>query len=275
MINPEHYITGLEQLRGSKFTTYHSPGAKTRAEQLARIAENSEHYLKEHFQSRIQHTLLVTDERDWSRINPGIPYGLISGIDNYVIYPKAEIDNPVYGELKPLYDNGPENLKQELETLFGDREDPFTAACQVWWDNLVVHEFTHNYLRADNVVFGLKWFEELLCNYTTYAFLNGRVGSQADVRVIDLLCKILYDGGSKLVKYSSLGDFERHYVGVGAANFCWYHGKMFVGVRELFDMFGEDFIGEAIDCFRVSDESLVSRFNESCGGFNEWYLSWK
>jgi hypothetical protein len=121
----------------------------------------------------------------------------------------------------------------------------------------------------------LKWFEELLCNYTTYAFLKGRVDSRSYVRVIDLLCEIIYRGGLKLVKYSSLDDFERYYVGVGAGNFCWYHGKMFVGVRRLYDRFGVGFIGMAIDCFRVSDESLVSRFNDSCSGFREWYLSWK
>ena len=275
MINPPHYITGLNHLQASKLPTYHSQEAKTRAEQLSQIAENSEHYLKKHFRSHIQHTLLVVNKQDWSRINPGIPYGLIRGIDNYVIYPQAETDNPVYGELKPFYEHGPENLKKKLETLLADGEDPFTVACQVWWDNLVVHEFTHNYLRADNVVFGLKWFEELLCNYTTYAFLKGRVGSQADVRVIDLLCEILYRGGSKLVKYSSLGDFERYYVGVGAGNYCWYHAKMFVGVKSLYDMFGKGFIDKAIDDFRVSDESLVSRFNESCGGFKEWFLSWE
>jgi hypothetical protein len=275
MINPQHYLTGLVELKGYNFPTYHSPEAKTRAKKLSQIAENSEQYLKQYFQSHIQHTLLVTDERDWSRINPGIPYGLIRGIDNYVIYPQAETDNPVYGELKPLYDNGPQNLKHELETLLADKGDSFTAACQVWWDNLVVHEFTHNYLRADNVVFGLKWFEELLCNYTTYAFLKGRVDSPATVRVIDLLCEIIYRGGSKLVKYSSLGDFEKYYVGVGAANFCWYHGKMFVGVRGLFDRFEEGFIGKAVDCFRVSDEYLVSRLNDSCNGFKDWYLCWK
>ncbi len=275
MINPQYYITGLKQLQASKFPTYHSPKAKTRAEQLSRIAENSEHYLKQHFQSRIKHTLLVVNERDWTRINHGIPYGLIRGIDNYIIYPKTETDNPVYVELKPFYDQGPENLKQELETLLADRGDPFTAACQVWWDNLVVHEFAHNYLRADNVVFGLKWFEELFCNYITYAFLKGRVASLIDVRVIDLLCEVLYRGGSKLVRYSSLDDFERYYVGVGAGNFGWYHGKMFVGVKSLYDRFGEDFIGKAIDCFRVSDDSLVSRLDESCNGFKDWLLGWK
>jgi len=48
-----------------------------------------------------------------------------------------------------------------------------------------------------------------------------------------------------------------------------------VGVKGLFDIFGEDFIGNTIGFFKVSNDSLVSKINESCDGFKIWYLSWK
>jgi len=148
MSGGEGVLSGLKLLEGYRVPTYYSQGAKNRAKELSKIAENSIHFIREFFESDVQNTLLVLDEEDWNR-RIKVPYGLIVGRDNILWYPTVEEDNPVYGNMVSYYESCPNTLKQELDSVLTGSDSPFLTACLVWWDSLMVHEYMHNFASGD------------------------------------------------------------------------------------------------------------------------------
>ena len=273
-------LEGLLHLEEIDFPTYYSPGAHERALELAKIAQNSVHYLDEFFENKVQNRLLVLSEEDWTK-RIEYQYGLIAGRNNYLWYPAVKEDNPVFKEIMPYYENSPEDLRQEHARLLGNCDSPYLYTLLRWWEVLMVHEYVHNYNRENGVNIKLKWFDELFCDYFTYAFLKRyEKENTLDVHLFELTSKIMYLGGYGLVKHKSIRDFEALYNRVGAANYCWYHGWFNIGVIDLYMMYGEYFFEKVIALYQSesgfdsSSEHLVSRLNLELDGFKDWYDEW-
>ncbi|MCW4050118.1 MAG: hypothetical protein NWE89_10335 [Candidatus Bathyarchaeota archaeon] len=274
------FLKGLEHLNEIEFPTYYSPGAKERALELAEIATNCVHYLDEFYENKVQNRLLVLNEEDWTqRIE--FPYGLIAGRKNYLWYPTVKNDNPVFQEMVPYYENSPDGLRQELDKLLNSRSSPYLYALLRWWEVLMVHEYTHNYNRENGVAIKLNWFDELFCDYFTYAYLKRyEKTNPVDLGLFELVSKIMYFGGYDVVKHRSIEDFEKLYTRVGAANYCWYHGWFNIGVISLFEVYGEGFIEKVIGLYQSepgfdsSSDELVRRLNRDLVGFQDWYDDW-
>lgn len=280
MISGVDVYVGLEQLEEAKLPTYYSPGAKQRAKELAETAGNSIHYLKGFYQIKVQNRLLVLNQQDWTK-RLEYPYGLIAGINNILWYPTARTENPVFKEMEPYYENAPDTLKQKLDELYPDQESPYLSALLRWWEVLMVHEYTHNYNRENNVSIKLNWFDELFCDYFTYAYLKRYEGTGSiDVKLFEVGSKILFVGGRGIVKHRSLNDFMELYMNVGAANYCWYHGWFNLGTMSLYDKYGESFIKKIIALYQAesgfdsTNEQLVSRLDLELEGFQDWYDEW-
>jgi hypothetical protein len=280
MISGVEILDGLKQLAEAKLPTYYSPEAKQRATELAEIAGNCVHYLDGFYENKVQNRLLVLNEEDWTKRHR-FPYGLIAGIQNYLWYPTARIDNPVFKDMEPYYENCPGNLHHKLCQLLEYQDSPYLYALLRWWEVLMVHEYTHNYNRENGVAIKLKWFNELFCDYFTYAYLKRYAEiSPLDVPLFELLSEIMYVGGMEVVKYRSLEDFEELYTNVGAANYCWYHGWFNVGVMDLYRMYGENLIEKVISLYQSesgfdsSSERLVARLDREMDGYQNWYDEW-
>lgn len=273
-------LEGLVFLEGADFPTYYSPGAKTRAERLSTIAAHSVNFIREFFQAQIQTSLLVLNKEDMTRRIES-PYGFIWGRDNFVWYPVCTEDNPVYTDMMPYYENSPVSLRQILAELLPDSEAPFLTACVIWWDTYLAHELFHNYSRADDVQFGLRWFDELFGDYINYAYLQRYAQRYpTELKVSEILFELIYQGGRSQARHTSLEDFEALYTGVGTANYCWYHGWFNIGVLELYERFGERFIMQVIDLYKsesgfdTTGATLAERLEASCPGFRDWYRAW-
>ena len=274
------FLKGLEHLNEIEFPTYYSPGAKERALELAEIATNCVHYIDEFYENKVQNRLLVLNEENWTK-RIEYPYGLIAGRKNYLWYPTVKNDNPVFQEMVPYYENSPDGLRQELHKLLKSRDSPYLFALLRWWEVLMVHEYTHNYNRENGVDIKLNWFDELFCDYFTYAYLKRyEKTNPVDLGLFELVSKIMYFGGRDIVKHRSIEDFEELYIRVGAANYCWYHGWFNVGVMSLFEVYGEGFIEKVIALYQSesgfdsSSEELVMRLNTELDGFQNWYDDW-
>jgi hypothetical protein len=274
------FLEGLLYLEEIDFPTYYSLGAYERALELAEIAKNSVHYLDEFFENKVQNRLLVLNEEDWTkRIEH--PYGLIIARNNYIWYPAVKEDNPVFIEVVPFYENSPEDLRQEHAKLLNNSDSPYLYTLLKWWEVSMVHEYVHNYNRENEVTIKLKWFNELFCDYFTYAFLKRyEKENPIDVHLFELLSKIMYLGGIEIVEHKSIEDFEALYMRVGAANYCWYHGWFNLGAIDLYDVYGESFIEKVIALYQSesgfdsTSENLVARLDKEMDGLQNWYDEW-
>jgi hypothetical protein len=175
-----------------------------------------------------------------------------------------------------MFDNCPEELKKALTSAVGHKKAPFNQAMQTLFDRLIVHEFTHGFQEKTRIRFGAAWLSELFANYTTYAFLKRfEAECRKDLHMIEAVVRVMYEGGRPLVKHTSLEDFERLYARVGFLNYVWYHGKFFMGVFELYSKYGESFINNLIDTFKVTDDIIAKRIDVSCKGFEQWLRTWQ
>jgi len=271
----EEYVKGLDALKMKVVQTYYSPGTRERASKLASMADKSYAFLKGFFKADADLSLLVLDSNDWSKRLPTIPYGLLV-TDMGVIHLAAETEAPAVKALSPMFDNCSESLKNSLTSAMDNEKAAFNKALQTWFDHFIVHEFTHGFCEKRRISFGATWLNELFANYTTYAFLKRfEAEYKKDLSISKIVSKIVYQGGRSLIKHSSLEDFDRLYARVGLVNFIWYHGKFLLGVFELYEKYGESFIGNLIETFEVTDDLIGLKIGKSCKGFEKWFETWK
>jgi len=271
----EDYVSGLEKFEGEFVPVYYSYGALDRALELSSLADKSYQFLKEFFKTDIEIATLVLNLGDWEKRNKEYPYGAVFAGRGCVHFP-SDIDTPFIQAVMPLYDHCPQNLKASLTSLMGYEDKAFRHACQRLIDLLMVHEMTHAFADKERVLFGQNWFSEVFPQYTEYAFLKRHEDENSrDLRIFEIVLDIFYEGGKPLIKYRSLEDFETLYFGVGPLNYCWYQGKFVKGVIELYGKYGESFIDRVIETFKVTEDSLVRKFDASCEGFHKWFNEWK
>jgi len=280
MIPGVDVLAGLEQLEGAKLPTFYSPGGKQRATELAETAGNCAHYLELLYPKKVPAKLLVLNEKDWTK-RVTYPYGLIAGSNNILWYSILGPENHVFKDMIPFHNNSPKSLQRKLEHLLPEQSSPYLYACHKWFEAVMVHEYAHNYNKVNNVDIKLSWFDELFCDYILYAYLK-RYGetNPLDLQRFELFSEITFVGGLGIVKHRTIEDFERLYTDVGSANYCWYQGWFNLGAMNLYDQFGEDFIGKIIALYQAesgfdsTSEQLVSRLDIELEGFKDWYDEW-
>jgi hypothetical protein len=272
----EDYVKGLNPLKGKIVQTYYSSGARKRASELAARADSSYQFLKEFFKVDADLALLVLNSKDWSKRASFLPYGVLFSDMGGAIHLTADVETPAIQMLSPMFDNCPEPLKKSLTSEVGCKETSFTRAIQILWGHLIVHELTHGFQQKTRVSFGAEWLSEFFADYTMYAFLKrSKTKFSKDLRVIEVLASVMYEGGKPLVKQTSLEDFERLYERLGFLNYMWYHGKFLLGAFKLYERYGESFISNLIDTFKVTDEIIGQKIGKSCKGFEKWFETWK
>jgi len=270
----EEYVKGLDVLKVKIVPTYYSPGARERAYELASKADRSYAFLKGFFKADADLVLLVLNSDDWSK-RTSFPYGVLYS-EMGAVHLAADIETPAIKSLSPMFDNCPEVLKKALTSAVGYEEAAFTSAVQILFDHTIVHEFTHGFQEKRRIRFGAAWLSELFADYAIYAFLKRfEAKYKKDLHVVEILAKAMYEGGRPLVKHTSLEDFERLYARVGFLNYVWYHGKFLIGVFELYNKYGESFINNLIDTFKVTDDIIAKRIGVSCKGFEQWLRTWR
>jgi hypothetical protein len=238
------------------------------------MADGSYTFLKGFFKADADLVLLVLNSNDWSK-RTSFPYGVLFS-EMGAIHLTADVETPAIKSLSPMFDNCPEELKKALTSAVGHKKAPFNQAMQTLFDRLIVHEFTHGFQEKTRIRFGAAWLSELFANYTTYAFLKRfEAECRKDLHMIEAVVRVMYEGGRPLVKHTSLEDFERLYARVGFLNYVWYHGKFFMGVFELYSKYGESFINNLIDTFKVTDDIIAKRIDVSCKGFEQWLRTWQ
>ena len=271
-------------VKETKYPTYCSPGARERALQLSKVAEKAHAFLNEFIKADSEVSLLVLNEEDWKLRFKKINYGMMTGTRGIIHFP-ADEETPPVNIARPLYDNAPLNLKKRLIEVVGEVGDPYGKAMIAYRSSKVVHELTHVFLDGcpdllrsptsyGGLVFGVHWFNEFLCEYTQYAFLRRHEEEYSyQLSINHLLPELIYRGGLRLVKHT-WADFNRLYTDVGVLDFLWYLFRVTLGAMELYEVYGEEFIGYAIESFKPSNDFLVRNLEACHGGLGDWFGGW-
>src|SRR4030065_1325100 len=159
----------VESLK-SELTVYFTSGYRQRAEYLAGILIEANHFFRDSLGVEYDYTLAVLDETQWNELNSPYPYGLPwnNAFRPYIIFMPADTSHGAVVD----------DLSNFLER----------ADANKYVDNIGFHEAGHTYVceyiydgRFSDPKIPFRWFDELMANYFCYAFLRSVYPAMADL----------------------------------------------------------------------------------------------
>jgi len=243
----------------SELTVYYTPGYKQRAEYLARILIEANHFFRDSLGVEYDYSLAVLDETQWNELNSPYPYGLPwnNAFRPYVIFMPADTSHGA--------------VVDDLSN-FLKRED-----ANKYVDNIGFHEAGHTYVceyiyngRFTDPEIPFRWFDESMANYFCYAFLRSVHPDMADL-LYDVAFRS-YDTAE--FNYTTLQQFEDHYFEIPPPNYHWYQVTFIKRVIDVYNKSGLNFIREvkekiSWDKWRITEELLLE-LEEITPGFIKW-----
>lgn len=243
----------------SEFTVHFTPGYKQRAEYLAKILIEANHFFSDSLGVEYDYTLAVLDEKQWNQLNSPYPYGLPwnNAFKPYVVFMPADTSHGA------VIDDLSNFLK---------RSDAIKYV-----DNIGFHEAGHTYVceyiyngRFTDPEIPFRWFDELMANYFCYAFLRSVHPEMADL-MHDVAFRT-YDTAE--FNYTTLQQFEDHYFEIPPPNYHCYQVTFIKRVMDIYNTRGLNFIREVKeeifwDKERTTEELLLE-LEEIAPGFLDW-----
>ena len=231
----------------SELTVYFTSGYSERAEYLAGILIEANHFFRDSLGVEYDYSLAVLDETQWNELNSPYPYGMPwnNAFRPYVIFMPADTSHGAVVD----------DLSNFLE-----RND-----ANKFVDNIGFHEVGHTYVceyiyngKFSDPEIPFRWFDELMANYFCYAFLQSVHPDMADL-LSDVAFRT-YDTAE--FSYTTLQQFEDHYFEIPPPNYHWYQTTFIKRVIDVYNESGLNFIREveekiSWDKERTTDELLI------------------
>lgn len=262
-ILPQEELTKVRSLKvdslKSELTAYFTPGYKQRAEYLAGIFIEANHFFKDSLGIEYDYHLAVLDETQWNELNSPYPYGMPwnNAYKPYVIFMPADTSHGAVVD----------DLSNFLERSDANK----------YVDNIGLHEVGHTYVceyiygrRFTDPEIPFRWFDELMANYFCYAFLRSVHPDMADL-LYDVAFRSYNTEG---FNYTTLQQFEDHYFEIPPPNFHWYQTTFIKRVIDIYNESGLNFIREVKEKIswdkEQTTEELLIELEEITPGFLKW-----
>ena len=262
-IYPQEELTKVRSLNvdslKSELTVYFTPGYKERAEYLAGILIEANHFFRDSLGVEHDYSLAVLNEAQWNELNSPYPYGMPwnNAFRPYVIFMPADTSHGAVVD----------DLSNFLE-----RDD-----ANKFVDNIGFHEVGHTYVceyiyngKFTDPEIPFRWFDELMSNYFCYAFLRSVHPDMAD-----LLYNVAFRNyDTTEFNYTTLQQFEDHYFEIPPPNYHWYQTTFIKRAIDVYNESGLNFIREVKekifwDKERTTEELLIE-LEEITPGFLKW-----
>ena len=260
---PQNELTSVRSLKvdsiNSEITVYFTPGYKQRADYLAGILIETNHFFRDSLGVEYDYSLAVLDETQWNELDSPYPYGMPwnNAFKPYVIFMPADTSHgAVVDDLSNFLERGDAN---KYVDNIGFHEAGHTYVCEYIYDG-----------RFSDPEIPFRWFDELMANYFCYVFLRSVHPAMAD---------LLYDVAARTDKtagitYTTLQEFGDHYFEIPPQNYHWYQTTFIKKVIDVYNERGLNFIREvkekiSWDKERTTDEMLLE-LEEIAPGFLKW-----
>jgi hypothetical protein len=137
-------------------------------------------------------------------------------------------------------------------------------------DLIGFHELGHLLVHPYGIATASPWLNEFLSTYFSYAFMSTNYPHLADMYMAFAVFPSSYQPG-----YTSLAEFDEHYIRVGFENYGWYQGIFAAKASEVFAHRGLGFLKDVRDAFPEGSENLsgtevLNRLDNIYQGFLEW-----
>lgn len=260
----------LATLPGTPKTLY-GQGYESRAAMLQARLRDARAFMAGQLGVHPDLTLVVVGEADWQRgcqAQPyGIPYAWLAGGFVWMAGDTDNFTSRAYAAIGPAL---PPALRATIERPGRD----FTEAARQFTDLIGFHEVGHVFANAYGIYRGNEWLDEFIASYLAYDYLLAK--SPDDAALFQAMNTAFSSGPAP--EHTSLDDFNRLYMGVGAENYGWYQGQFQRRVADVHARRGIGFIRalKSANLQRGTDPAALLRgLDRIDTGFGAWAESLK
>jgi hypothetical protein len=246
--------SALQNLEGYSFPVLFSTGAEGRADQISARLERAHGYLREVLRFDPQLRLLVLTREDWADHASFPLYGMPHS-DGGRIFIGTEPADFWRGAVGMLDGALTRDQRAEIESVYGTADGRIDM--NAFADLIAVHELGHLFHEQVPFAFPRLWLMELFANFCVHAYVAEREPDRVPLWTT-LPDRITALPANK-VRYRSLDDFERLYVGVGPENYCWYQFGLVVAARNIYDAGGTEALQRMYRTFLDHENELTDR----------------
>jgi hypothetical protein len=225
----------MATLDGFGFPVRHSPGARERAEFVARRVARAADWLAGHLGVRPSLTLSVADAADWDTVATVPLYGTPQGSGDHL---RVAADDGWFG--RDLYADIRPHLRPKtaaaLRETYGE-----PPALRPYFDLVAVHELTHLFQDHGWPGYPGMWIAELHANLAMVGWAH-----EVEPELLPALrafTATLDDLPAEMTPIRELADMERAF-DHGASNFAWFHFGLTRAAEELWASAGADVLRE-------------------------------
>jgi hypothetical protein len=269
---------GLETLAlpslPGKVPVHYSPGYEPRAAKLRDRLAKAVDFFEQRLGVTPKIHLAVLTQEHWSDVSsPGVPYGIPNSLMS-----RSGSGLVCLSATHEAFDELGRSIKAELpDAALKAIESTglsFEEGMREFGDGIMYHELGHIYAAAYGIAMPNRWVNELLANYLSIAYTS----EQAANPQLEKLGEILSSGFIRGPRptHTTLEDFERLYLGVGARNFGWYQMQITRRADEVYKTKKLAFLKEVKAAFPPYEKRPVpvdvslERLEKIAPGFLDW-----
>lgn len=202
----------------SKITAYFSNEYKHKIAQVRPLAEQMLSFYKKTLNIQDSIKIVMLNRSQWKQYLSNYPYGLVL-VMNHIAFIPATPDgvlNQGTLELKDSVSAGTIKKIKKSGYTFQDAAEKYTEL-------ILLHELGHSFTQEFGInTMNNPMLNEFMASYFAYAYLAKKHPKMA--LLFEAMVTDVYIDAYR-PKYTSLSDFERLYLKVGADNYSWYQAQ--------------------------------------------------
>ena len=243
---------GLVEVPGA-LPTFASSGLEARADLIGQIAGDSYGFLADLLGFGPEAQVLVLSEDDWPSRTETPIYGLPNAGNGTLVV--AGTETPFWAELTELVAQADQ---PELARVYG--RDDGTVRLGPFFDLVAVHEVAHLFHQGRQH-FPRLWLQELWAKLCLHSWVAER--SAGTLPILLTLPRLGAKAPPESFTYRTRSDFEYLYTSVGGPNYVWFQFRLQLEAAALYDRAGASALTRLVQAFRLDDEALARRLEQT------------
>lgn len=250
-------------------TAYYSTGFERKVEDVRPLTEEMMRFYNKKLNINDSFVIVILSREQWSKYLPDFPYGLLIVWKGVAFIP-ATADGVLNRGTMALKDKVSTSTIKKIEKC----GYTFDEAARRYTDLILLHELGHSYTKAYGInTMNNQMLTEFTASYFAHAFLKQKHEKLAllfSAMVTDIYLEAYQP------KYTSLQDFERLFLNVGADNYSWYQAHFLQKGAEIYKTKKLTFLRELKQSFpieskeKLTDDSILERLEKLSPGFINW-----
>lgn len=234
-------------LGGASTEVYYSKGYKEKAISIQNLMNQASQFYKEKFAVNLPLFVFYSNKEDYEKyfdLHYGIPF-VDEEKQPYFVFLPSEIGVISEGALS-VENQVCKNIKSRLSSLGFSYE----SAASTYVALIGLHEIGHTIVETLGIGGVNYWLNELMATYISYCYM---IKEHPHYASLYMTMSEIYFREESTFEYKELSTFDEYYHIIPSqdpANYDWYQKKLNLFAKEIYDIYGIDFVHMIKDVFK-------------------------